>query len=471
LEALLGGLLENDDTRVQALFSQLISDNEVRKLLTRDLKVAAQQGANGKPRKSWKSPDSLITSLPSDRGHQLHLMDTQKVLWGVSHLSPTSAEQDLRSHEPSQPNGQSSGPDDDSEDEESQLDTSPPPLLNNETNHQHKNRRRRVDSQLSSMSRPKSQVTSFSSSAIASTIPHTGTATFTLSRPELTNPNIDKSEPTLEGKQSLGSQNSEFLSTKQHSPATITELADVVGQLSLDENDEVRYHGRSSGLYLISASQRYKDFFWQFPKPGLWPVAPIRRSLTTFSILEVVNPLELLQSRETMNHFLDLYWMFVHPMMPILYKSEFMTQFQNLMANLDTVKRARPHWSLNQIWCHAMCRNSASTDGSLTDSSEQQSPPIHQQDHQIEPPVRGLGPTNRISVLLLLVMFSISSRYSDRFSNHTKGQYSNAGDDYLEKARQMLNLDYANSKLTNCQSLLLMAYREIGAGAMAESWL
>lgn len=45
--------------------------------------------------------------------------------------------------------------------------------------------------------------------------------------------------------------------------ADMTELADVVGQLSLNENAEVRYHGRSSGLYLISKSRRYKDFFWQ----------------------------------------------------------------------------------------------------------------------------------------------------------------------------------------------------------------
>ncbi|POW03080.1 hypothetical protein PSTT_11339 [Puccinia striiformis] len=459
MEALLGGLLENDDPRAQALFSELIGDNEVRDLLTSDLKIAAQQGTDGKPRKSWKPPDpSLLISSSSDRRSQtqLNLTDTQKVLWG--------------------PNGQLSDPEDDSECEGSQADPSPPPPHPHEddsTNLLHKNRRRRLGSHLPSIHRTKSQVTPFNqASSSTTTIPHTGTATFTLSHSESTTNN--NSQFTFECNQSLRPPpNTDLTSTKQHSPATISELADVVGQLSLDENDEVRYHGRSSGLYLISASQRYKDFFWHFPKPGFWPVAPIRRSPTTLYILDLANPIELLPSEEMMNHLLDLYWAFVHPMIPILYKPEFMTQFSNLMANVDIVKRARPHWSLNQIWCHAMCRNSSSTDESLSESSEQHSPPsIHQQDQSMDPPVSGLEPTHRISILLLLVIFSISSRYSDRSSSSpTEGQYWCAGDNYLEKAKQVLNLDYGNSKLTNCQSLILMAYREIGSGAMTESWL
>ncbi|KAH9448422.1 hypothetical protein Pst134EA_027733 [Puccinia striiformis f. sp. tritici] len=477
MEALLGGLLENDDPRAQALFSELIGDNEVRDLLTSDLKIAAQQGTDGKPRKSWKPPDpSLLISSSSDRRsqQQLNLTDTQKVLWGVSHLNQTSP--DHPSHDSCQPNGQLSDPEDDSECEGSQADPSPPPPHphdDDSTNMLHKNRRRRLGSHLPSIHRPKSQVTPFNqASSSTTTIPHTGTATFTLSHSESTTNN--NSQFTFECNQSLRPPpNTDLTSTKQHSPATISELADVVGQLSLDENDEVRYHGRSSGLYLISASQRYKDFFWHFPKPGFWPVAPIRRSPTTLYILDLANPIELLPSEEMMNHLLDLYWAFVHPMIPILYKPEFMTQFSNLMANVDIVKRARPHWSLNQIWCHAMCRNSSSTDESLSESSEQHSPPsIHQQDQSMDPPVSGLEPTHRISILLLLVIFSISSRYSDRSSSSpTEGQYWCAGDNYLEKAKQVLNLDYGNSKLTNCQSLILMAYREIGSGAMTESWL
>ena len=53
----------------------------------------------------------------------------------------------------------------------------------------------------------------------------------------------------------------------------LDELADVVGQLSLAENDEIRYHGRSSGLYLISDSSQFKRPYWTFR-----PSAPLDRA-------------------------------------------------------------------------------------------------------------------------------------------------------------------------------------------------
>lgn len=46
-----------------------------------------------------------------------------------------------------------------------------------------------------------------------------------------------------------------------------------------------------------------------------------------------------------------------------------------------------------------------------------------------------------------------------------------AGQDYLEKARTILNFDYGSSKLVSVQALLLLAYREIGTGAMSASWM
>lgn len=53
-----------------------------------------------------------------------------------------------------------------------------------------------------------------------------------------------------------------------HTQDGLTELQDVIGQLSLTEDAEVRYHGRSSGLYLISRSAKYQDFYWDLPPPG-----------------------------------------------------------------------------------------------------------------------------------------------------------------------------------------------------------
>lgn len=46
-----------------------------------------------------------------------------------------------------------------------------------------------------------------------------------------------------------------------------------------------------------------------------------------------------------------------------------------------------------------------------------------------------------------------------------------AGQEYFDKAELLLNYDYGSSKLVTVQALLLMAYREIGTGAMSASWL
>ena len=46
-----------------------------------------------------------------------------------------------------------------------------------------------------------------------------------------------------------------------------------------------------------------------------------------------------------------------------------------------------------------------------------------------------------------------------------------AGDAYLREAKQLLDSSYASSRPATCQALLLMGYREIGIGAMAQAWL
>lgn len=46
-----------------------------------------------------------------------------------------------------------------------------------------------------------------------------------------------------------------------------------------------------------------------------------------------------------------------------------------------------------------------------------------------------------------------------------------AGDSYLENAKKILDSTYAHSRPGTCQALLLMGYREVGIGAMAQAWL
>ncbi|KAG0144126.1 hypothetical protein CROQUDRAFT_47765 [Cronartium quercuum f. sp. fusiforme G11] len=385
MEALLGGLLQNDDPRAQALLSELIGDNEVRDLLKKDLKAAAEQGSDGKIRKSWKLPELPPITSTSEVNKptklDLNLTETQKALWGVRHLDQPGVQNPSPDPEPHR-TGHNSDPD----------ETSPGP---EHDPGQPRHQRRRLNSET-------------------------------------------EHGPNQDGKASRSST----LGHGQGS-SSINELTDVVGQLSLNEDDEVRYHGRSSGLYLITASQRHQDYFWRFPQPGVWPEAASRRPRTELEIMRAVEPLEVLPSPETMVHLLEVYWTYVHPLVPVLYKPEFTAQFGKLLTTLDSRQSGGDR---NLDWLAALTPTPAG-DGN-------------------EAPIRPV-----ISIFLLLVMFSLAARYSHISSGPpVDGEYWDAGDVYLAKAKKLLDYTYANGKLTTCQALVLFAYREIGIGAMAESW-
>jgi hypothetical protein len=46
-----------------------------------------------------------------------------------------------------------------------------------------------------------------------------------------------------------------------------------------------------------------------------------------------------------------------------------------------------------------------------------------------------------------------------------------AGDVYLREAKRLLDLSFSSSRPATCQALLLLGYREIGIGAMAQAWI
>lgn len=82
------------------------------------------------------------------------------------------------------------------------------------------------------------------------------------------------------------------------------------------------------------------------------------------------------------------------------------------------------------------------------------------------------GRPQRIPTLLLLVMFSIAARYSATGGPApTQGEMWTAGDSYMEDAKVILDNSYAQSRPATCQALLLLGYREVGIGAMAQAWL
>jgi Fungal specific transcription factor domain len=93
-----------------------------------------------------------------------------------------------------------------------------------------------------------------------------------------------------------------------------------------------------------------------------------------------------------------------------------------------------------------------------------------------EPDTPNTSPFNRrrgrVPILLLLTMYAIASRYDDSEApaNLDPSIMWEAGDQYLDSAKVILDRSYTSSRPSTCQSLLLMGYREIGIGAMAQAW-
>ncbi|KAJ7242001.1 fungal-specific transcription factor domain-containing protein [Mycena rebaudengoi] len=235
-------------------------------------------------------------------------------------------------------------------------------------------------------------------------------------------------------------------------------LAGAVGQLSLNEDKQVRYHGKVSGLHLLARQAgargrrgRSEDAgvaeedgaaeeergegrnvggIWRFPKARVWPPAPPSPSphVGTEGDGE-----DMLPDRAAQEELLARYFAYVHPGFPVVYKR----------AVLDGFTR----------------------DGRQVDCS------ISFQDHYshctlLRPQA---GHRGRTPALLLLAMYALAARYEP--SPSPKKYMWPAGDAFLDRAKVLLDSSYASSRPSTCQALLLMGYREIGIGAMAQAWI
>lgn len=128
--------------------------------------------------------------------------------------------------------------------------------------------------------------------------------------------------------------------------------------------------------------------------------------------MNVHNPLPSIARQQIL---IDLYFAFVHPHFPILSRPSFSRQYAYTLANPNSTE--------------------------FSTSSGQ----------------------GKVPIVLLLAMFSLASRYSDAPQSE--------GDAYFENACRILNYDFCNSRLSNCQVMLLLGLREIGAGGMSGSWM
>ncbi|CAL1709508.1 unnamed protein product [Somion occarium] len=220
------------------------------------------------------------------------------------------------------------------------------------------------------------------------------------------------------------------------------DIALAVGQLSINEDEQVRYHGKASGLHLLGINERSdgrnKGHIWRFPKARVWPPLPSTARSPTKTEEDWISRLPDLPEQE---HLLKLYFIYVHPALPIIHKKSFMENYRNVNlreGNSPSVMADSPTVATN----------------SKADSEKHH---------------------KRIPTMLLLAMFSIAARYSSTTSADIpppeEGSMWAAGDSYLEDAKANLDSSYAASRPSTCQALLLMGYREVGIGAMAQAWL
>lgn len=68
-------------------------------------------------------------------------------------------------------------------------------------------------------------------------------------------------------------------------------------------------------------------------------------------------------------------------------------------------------------------------------------------------------------------MFSIAARYTGRHGSEASDTMWPAGDSYFESAKAIIASTYSTPRIGTCQALLLLCYREIGIGAMAQAWI
>ncbi|KAF8634943.1 hypothetical protein AX15_000674 [Amanita polypyramis BW_CC] len=199
--------------------------------------------------------------------------------------------------------------------------------------------------------------------------------------------------------------------------------AEGMGHLSLDDHREVRYHGKSSGLHLLSWSVQSDDRnegIWRLPMARVWPPANYTRIHEEDS--EAMLPPPLVQ-----DELISLYFTYTHPVFPIIHKTRFLAEYS---------------------------------------ARKQEKNPYNTSSSKLEP-------SQEVTPLLLLAMFSICSRFCDEALSRAKlgGEGREPGCDFVQGALAILAKHFHRSRPSTIQALLLLGYREFGTGSMEQGWI
>ncbi|OCH89005.1 hypothetical protein OBBRIDRAFT_794671 [Obba rivulosa] len=202
----------------------------------------------------------------------------------------------------------------------------------------------------------------------------------------------------------------------------LNDCSDAFGNLSMDENREVRYHGNSCGLQLLAQQERYDNRItggiWNFPMAKLWPGLP--STSTQEHVVDFQLPTIHIQ-----DHLIHLYFTYVNPVVPVIDKESFLADL-SLRRTGETIQEEQT--------------------GSVK--------PEH---------------TQKITDLLLFSMFAFAAHYSEDVDSITRAAASGAR--YAAQARKALDTMYQESRTSTCQALILLGVRGFGVGSVEEGWI
>lgn len=216
-------------------------------------------------------------------------------------------------------------------------------------NEQHRRQRRRMDTDSASANRPSPHTNSPSTASASARSQSPSQYAYPQPHPALLS---KASQHSLRGSAHSRSPEGRLADAEDESDdddgaSGEDELALAVGQLSINEDQQVRYHGKASGLHLLDATQRddgrSEGGIWyvaqfelrrlplmmsvtrRFPKARVWPPLPATAGTPTKGEDDWAACLPPLNVQE---HLLELYFTYVHTQLPILHKTSFMEIFR-----------------------------------------------------------------------------------------------------------------------------------------------
>ncbi|KAI0373611.1 hypothetical protein BV20DRAFT_937410 [Pilatotrama ljubarskyi] len=223
----------------------------------------------------------------------------------------------------------------------------------------------------------------------------------------------------------------------------LEDCADAFGNLSIDENREVRYHGNASGLHLLVQAERNDgrniQGIWQFPMAKFWPGPGPDGSLFVEETGARIEFNIRMPPPHVQDRLIEVYFTYVNTAVPVVDEESFMAQYKAMWVPYSDIDHSS------------------------------NAPPVNAE-------VRPEHP-QKLSKLLLFAMFAYAATHMDPLDRIAATAGSAAereaarAEDYAACARRILDTMYHESRTSTVQALILLGMREYGIGTLEEGWL